>query len=395
MLGVMRPLFSIVVPTMGRLSLWKRALTSVLEQDFDDFEIIAVNSHHTPESGHLIASFKSPRILYLMPPQSDAPLNWDIGYRRARGKYILWLDDDNYLLPHALRTLAAVIAGHDPDIATGDHVHWYHPNYPEVHLRNAVSIPLPLFTGTVSPVNPAGYLASLFGMREPKAPRARFHFTETAIRKEFLEKLLAETGPIDFRDSSPRYLQSVLLASGSARYADSPIAIVIQMADSMAYRWSKKGARKIRFAVQHHLSPVSADTYINYVTDNLLRAKHSFPDIFSPYEVNWPSFYRTYARELIFLDQDLGDLIATWRELAKEVRRSEVSIQLLPSIGMAVGIFLLKRLGLYGAARALVKKRTASSKKNSLVALAGRGVHTIRDCAREIPSILAEMGARY
>ena len=139
------PRFSVIVTTLGRLSLLRHALSSVLSQNSGDFELILVNSHPSKDAEVLVASFSDARIRYITTTPSEAHLNWDVGYRASRGAYVLWLDDDNYLLPHALSRLAAGIVSHAPDIVTGDHIHWYEASHPRRDLRNQIVIPLPLF----------------------------------------------------------------------------------------------------------------------------------------------------------------------------------------------------------------------------------------------------------
>lgn len=392
----MPPLFSIIAPTVGRLKLWQHALRSAVEQDFADFEIIAVNSQHTPESQHLIDSLQNGKIHYLTPDQTQSHLNWDMGYRAARGRYILWLDDDNYLLPQALNILAGIITTHEPDIVTGDHAHWYEPNFPQKNLQNALSMPLPLFTETSAPISAAPYLATIFGMPDsyPEV-RARFHFTETAIRREFAESVVQVAGPIDFTDASPRFLQLALLASArTIWYADTPIALVIQMGESMAYQWSKKESRNSRFSVRHRFSPVSADTYNNYVTDNLLRAKSAFPKEFAPYDIVWPAFFNTYARELVFLDQGWKSMGRNFKELRDATRARKIYLRLWPYLLASIALTIFKRLRLYPLLRAVFKKQGGSGKQGVQIRLEPE-VRTIRDAAKKLPEVLTKLRARH
>src|SRR3989344_3361822 len=128
------PLFSIIVTSLGRVALLKHSLSSVLKQDNANFELIVVNSHPSREAEELVASFADARIRYITTTPSEARLNWDVGYRASRGVYLIWLDDDNYLLPHALSHLAGAIASHTLDILTGDHIHWYDTSHPRQDL---------------------------------------------------------------------------------------------------------------------------------------------------------------------------------------------------------------------------------------------------------------------
>ncbi len=387
----MQPLFSIIAPTMGRTDLWQHALRSLAKQDFDDFEIIAVDSRKSPESKRLVESLTQRRVTYLTPQETESRFNWDIGFRSASGKYILWLDDDNYLLPHALRTLAKTITEHEPDIVTGDHVHWYDTSYPELKLRNHASIPFPLFDHATRRADPHDYLRPLFGTGSfgPGAPR--YHFSETAIRKTFVDEILARAGRIDFTTTSPRFMQLVFLACArDVWHVRSPIAIIIQMRDSMAFQWSKKEARKKRFASTFAFSPVSGDVYINYATENLLRAKHDFPDAFKDIDVAWESFFGHYARELSYLDQGWGDFFKTWREWRAAAKSRGVSTSFWRSVLYAAAVKLLKDMRLYGLVRHLTAPGARPPKHSTLVSMEQYSVHTIAECADALPRAIKE-----
>ena len=396
----MRPLISIVAPTLGRLELWKQALHSAILQDFTDFEIIAINSHPSDESAALIREIGNPRIRYIATSPSESRCNWDRGYREARGEYLLWLDDDNYLLPHALTTLARAINKTHADIVTGDHVHWYEATHPRRDLRNFLALPFPLFGHAIQKVDPKNYVRALFGM--PKVgtgSRARFHFSETAIKKSRIDALMPMIGTIDFSATSPRMLQLVLLASTpNVVHIDSPICIVIQMGDSMAYRWADSMAREKRFATIYTRSPVTANTYINYVVENLLRAQELFPRDLAEFSVRWNLFFRTYARELSLLDAPLRTVVPAWRELAHAMAMKDVPVPPLFVFRRALRTFTIKALRqahLYGY---LVRARrsTVPSAKNTRVVRLGSRVRSISDCARELPAAVEkELGIPY
>lgn len=387
----MPPLFSIIAPTVGRVELWQHALRSIDEQDFDNFEIIAVNSRPSPEGKRLVESLVHRRVLYLTPEETKSRFNWDIGFRRASGKYILWLDDDNYLLPHALRTLASTITTHDPDIVTGDHVHWYDTSYPEERLRNSTSVPLPLFNHATQHIDPHDYLKPLFGIGSFRPGAPRFHFSETAIRRAYADEMLKRAGRIDFTTTSPRFMQLIFLAfARHIWHVRSPIAIIIQMRDSMAFQWSKKEARKKRFASTFAFSPVSGNTYINYATENLLRAKHTFPAAFKELDVAWGTFFKDYARELSYLDQRWGDFFSTWGEWRAAARNKYISISFWRSILYAASIKLLKDMRLYGPVRRLVTPSTEPREHSALVSMEQYGVRTIAACADALPRAVEE-----
>lgn len=99
------PLVSVIVPTYNRPNMLKVAIQSILDQTFQDFEIIVVNDAGQDVSA-VIAACCSPKIRYL-PHATNKGLAAarNTGIRAARGKYIAYLDDDDRYYPDHLEIL--------------------------------------------------------------------------------------------------------------------------------------------------------------------------------------------------------------------------------------------------------------------------------------------------
>jgi glycosyltransferase involved in cell wall biosynthesis len=92
---------STVIPTIGRASL-ARAVNSVLDQSFtaDEFEVIVVNDSGSPLPE---ASWRhSSRVQVIHTNKRERCVARNAGAAIARGKYLHFLDDDDWLLPGAL-----------------------------------------------------------------------------------------------------------------------------------------------------------------------------------------------------------------------------------------------------------------------------------------------------
>jgi glycosyltransferase involved in cell wall biosynthesis len=97
-------LISVIIPTIGRASL-ARAVESALNQDCErGFEVIVVNDSGRPlaEAGWQ----RSPRVRVVDTMQRERCVARNSGAAVARGQYCNFLDDDDWLLPGALSTLA-------------------------------------------------------------------------------------------------------------------------------------------------------------------------------------------------------------------------------------------------------------------------------------------------
>jgi len=97
-------LFSIVCPTFNRSKLLRRAIDSALRQQLEDFELIIVNDGSTDDTRDLVSSCNDERIIYIE-HEKNMGLNAarNTGFNRAKGKYIVTLDDDDELSKFALQ----------------------------------------------------------------------------------------------------------------------------------------------------------------------------------------------------------------------------------------------------------------------------------------------------
>ncbi len=93
------PKVSIIIPTYNRATLLKRAVSSVLQQTFTDYELIVVDDCSDDDTEHLISIINDHRIIYLkLKSRVGAAAARNIGIKSARGQYIAFLDsDDEYL----------------------------------------------------------------------------------------------------------------------------------------------------------------------------------------------------------------------------------------------------------------------------------------------------------
>ena len=93
---------STIIPTIGRATL-KRAVQSILDQELSeaDFEVIVVNDSGQPLPFDDWQS--SPRVQVIETRQRERIMARNSGAALARGKYLHFLDDDDWLAPGALQ----------------------------------------------------------------------------------------------------------------------------------------------------------------------------------------------------------------------------------------------------------------------------------------------------
>ena len=113
---------SIVIPVYNKAEFISNCLDNLLQQDFDDFEVITVDDGSTDDSGRICddKAAQYARIKVIHTENGGVTAARRKGVEQATGDYIMFVDADDGLLPGAIKTLYDAIAdsGADEVIAT-------------------------------------------------------------------------------------------------------------------------------------------------------------------------------------------------------------------------------------------------------------------------------------
>jgi ABC-type polysaccharide/polyol phosphate transport system ATPase subunit/glycosyltransferase involved in cell wall biosynthesis len=111
------PKISVIVPCYNLGEYLDEAVQSVLDQTFQDFEIIVVNDGSTdPETNRLLADYDRPNTRVITTENRGLPSARNLAIEHATGEYICALDADDKLEPTYLDK-AVRILDQDPSIA--------------------------------------------------------------------------------------------------------------------------------------------------------------------------------------------------------------------------------------------------------------------------------------
>jgi len=108
------PKVSIVIPTYNRAHIISRAIRSILDQTYKDFEIIIVDDGSADNTFEVADSFQDKRIHYTKqtPNQGEAAAR-NAGIRLAKGKYVAFQDSDDESLPDRIEEQVKILDSTD------------------------------------------------------------------------------------------------------------------------------------------------------------------------------------------------------------------------------------------------------------------------------------------
>ncbi len=118
-----KPFFSIVMPVFNGEAFIGEALKSILNQNFYRLEIIIIDGGSTDSTAAIVEAINSPKIMYQC--GKDFGLNHAVnkGVIAARGKFILWLNSDDFLYPGSLQKVHDILDDSNIDVLYGNTNH--------------------------------------------------------------------------------------------------------------------------------------------------------------------------------------------------------------------------------------------------------------------------------
>ena len=112
---------SIIIPVYNKSEYLDKCFESIFRQDFEGFEVVAVDDGSTDGSGLLCDRWaaKEPRLHVLHTENQGVTAARRHGWEESRGRYVMFIDADDEFLPGALRTMHDAIerSGADEVIA--------------------------------------------------------------------------------------------------------------------------------------------------------------------------------------------------------------------------------------------------------------------------------------
>ncbi len=108
----MTPKVTVLIPVFNREQFVDEAIRSVIEQDFDDFELLLVDDGSTDGTPAVLERWKTrdPRVRVVTSPANlGIPGALNLGLAHARGTYVARLDSDDLMMPRRLAAQAAVL----------------------------------------------------------------------------------------------------------------------------------------------------------------------------------------------------------------------------------------------------------------------------------------------
>lgn len=98
-------MISIIIPSYNRAQLISIGIQSIIDQTYQNWELIIIDDGSTDRTEEVIRSFNDIRIRYIYQVNAERSAARNNGIRNAKGEWICFLDSDDEYLPNHLELL--------------------------------------------------------------------------------------------------------------------------------------------------------------------------------------------------------------------------------------------------------------------------------------------------
>ena len=96
------PFVSVIIPLFNKDQYILETINSVLNQNFENFEVIVVDDGSSDSSLNIVQSMKDPRVFVYTQSNAGVEQARNFGFRHSSGSHVVFLDADDLMDPHRL-----------------------------------------------------------------------------------------------------------------------------------------------------------------------------------------------------------------------------------------------------------------------------------------------------
>jgi len=332
-----KPFFSVVMPTRNRAKLLPFAVQSVLNQTFDDYEVIVSDNFSSDETPQIARDFNDKRLKYF---RSEKPLSmgesWEYALSHAVGEYICFLSDDDAYSRIFLERMSKVISDESADIVTCKITPFYAvDDYKYGRKITGKSLIVKPYDRKISALNRKEAVKFLFDkFRVTSEVNKRFEIdipqlVNTAYRSSVIDRVKSRVPKI-FPILSSDIYSSVLFLNSVDKYCylNEPLYLHTVWEESAT---SGEQSFFDKYPEERELNFVPLKKLLstpNYITNIVLRAKSDWGADFQEVPIDWKNYFISSFGEIMYLQRNKVDVSKELEEFEEVLSGQDKELQM-------------------------------------------------------------------
>ena len=313
------PVISLIIPTRERADTLKYTLQTALNQSSNNYEIIVSDNNSQDDTEQVVKKFTDSRILYLNTGKRLSMCdNWDYALQHARGDYVVFIGDDDGVMPNAIDRLQAFILDNPSPIYSWKTHEYYWPiddSPPLVGVKAPKQKPSSINLNQL-----VRFSIRWGGWRYGSLPLV-YH---SAVSRQLLVKIYQQTGRV-FHSTNPDVFMAFALPVFSDNAINVGESITVNGRSAKANSANliaKDGTANFKSFVDEYstyrvhatLDP-TAPLFLNAYADTALVAMDLFPEYYKDLNFNYTAMWAHANR--IFLFEYTNYILSKRKEIQK------------------------------------------------------------------------------
>jgi len=336
-----RPLFSILMPTYNRAQLLSLAIKSVLQQSFEDFEIVISNGGSTDNTKDVVNGFDDSRIRYIEAKEKlSIGDNYQNALNHATGEYITFLSDDDAFVPVMLERVKQVIETEKAEVVAFRVCSYFHNG--DIAFNRKITpntLAISQFTGEVTKFDTAHALKLLYGLYGLNSlefdDRFIVSFLANAVYHQsvFSRVRAVKSHPFHTTPADLYLAAAVFFVTDWYYCLDEPLHVWSNWTDNATASAHKKGDKlrehyeKLLNGEKLQFTPLKFALPQNCYVNTILQAKYDFENRVDETKIDWSKYYSTVYEDLIYLKSMQINVTRELDEFDEALRQESAELQ--------------------------------------------------------------------
>jgi glycosyltransferase involved in cell wall biosynthesis len=132
--------YTVIIPTRERVETLHHTLRTVVEQEYENLNIIVSDNFSQDNTKDVVTSFHDARIRYINTGKRiSMSENFEFGLNHVSNGFVMFIGDDDGLLPGAIQRVNNIVEETGMRAVTSGIAQYVWPNHPNNRLRNTMS----------------------------------------------------------------------------------------------------------------------------------------------------------------------------------------------------------------------------------------------------------------
>jgi len=297
--------FSVVIPTRERASTLGASIRTCVTQDYDNFEIIVSDNDSQDDTKEIVEAFRDQRIIYVNTGKRVAMSeNWEFGLKQVSGDFVIFLGDDDALLPGALKELRDLIKKYGCAAISWHGASYYWPCCVIDRAPNFLTIPL---KNSISRRNGDSMLREVLSFKRSLYELPSIYLG--VISRKIINTIKEKSNGQFFHALSPDFYSAIVLSAavGTYYFSTKPYSIFGQSQHSMGAAFLY-GPKEPDAGVEHkffnepnipsHAKLALGPSTWLVLANAFMQAKEQFPPL-APYEIDLRELIKQAIDEMV------------------------------------------------------------------------------------------------